>query len=74
MRGGPPPRVLQVGLPLRVPQDREAAIMLWTILVVLLVLWLLGFGAGIGGGAIHLILVVCVVLLVLGLVQRRNVP
>jgi Family of unknown function (DUF5670) len=31
--------------------------MLWTILVVLLVLWLLGFIGHIGGGFIHLLLV-----------------
>lgn len=40
--------------------------MLWTIVVVLLVLWLLGFIGGIGGGIIHLLLVVA---LVIGLIQ-----
>jgi len=28
--------------------------MLWTIIVVLLILWLLGFGLHVGGGLIHL--------------------
>ena len=33
--------------------------MLWTIFVVLLVMWLLGFSFHVGGGLIHLLLVVC---------------
>jgi hypothetical protein len=32
--------------------------MLWTILVILVVLWLLGFALKVGGGLIHLILVI----------------
>lgn len=40
--------------------------MLWTILVVLFVLWLLGFALHIGGGLIHLLLVVA---LIVGLIQ-----
>jgi len=48
--------------------------MLWTIVVVLLVLWLAGFAFHIAGGLIHLLLVVA---LIVGLVQlftgRRSV-
>jgi hypothetical protein len=40
--------------------------MLWTIVVVLLVLWLLGFTLQIGAGLIHVLLVVA---LIVGLVQ-----
>ena len=40
--------------------------MLWTIAMILLVLWLLGFALNIGGGIIHLLLVVA---LVVGLIQ-----
>jgi hypothetical protein len=40
--------------------------MLWTIVVILLVLWLLGFSLHIGAGLIHLLLIVA---LVVGLVQ-----
>jgi len=43
--------------------------MLWTILVVLLILWLLGFGLHVGGGLIHLLLVVAVVVLIYNLVS-----
>ncbi|MFC0524794.1 lmo0937 family membrane protein [Pontibacillus salicampi] len=43
--------------------------MLWTILVVLLILWLLGFSLQIGGGIIHLLLVIALVLLIINLVK-----
>ena len=38
--------------------------MLWTIVVILLVMWLLGFGFHIAGGLIHLLLVVALVVLI----------
>jgi hypothetical protein len=38
--------------------------MLWTIIIVLLVLWLLGFGFKIGGSLIHLLLVIALIVLV----------
>jgi hypothetical protein len=45
--------------------------MLWTIFVILLVLWLLGFFAfHVTSGFIHIILVVAVIVLILGLVRR----
>lgn len=40
--------------------------MLWTIVVILVILWLLGFSLHIAGGLIHILLVVA---LVVGLVQ-----
>lgn len=46
--------------------------MLWTILVILLVLWLLGFIAHVGGGLIHLILVVAVVVFIINLLSGRR--
>lgn len=47
--------------------------MLWTILVVLGILWLLGFSLHIGGALIHLLLVVALIVLVFNLVSgRRN--
>jgi hypothetical protein len=42
--------------------------MLWTIFVVLLVLWLLGFTLHIGGALIHLLIVVAVIVLIFNLV------
>ena len=47
--------------------------MLWTILVILMILWLLGFSLHMGGGLIHLLLVVAVIVLIFNLVSgRRN--
>ncbi len=46
--------------------------MLWTILVVLLILWLLGFSLHIAGGLIHLLLVVALVILVINLLSGRR--
>jgi hypothetical protein len=46
--------------------------MLWTIFVVLLILWLLGFSFHIAGGLIHLLLVVALVILVINLVGGRR--
>ncbi|MGB9234873.1 MAG: lmo0937 family membrane protein [Terriglobales bacterium] len=47
--------------------------MLWTIFVVLLILWLLGFTLHIAGGLIHLLLVVALIVLVINLVSGRRV-
>jgi hypothetical protein len=47
--------------------------MLWTIFVVLLILWLLGFSLHIAGGLIHLLLVIALVILVINLVGGRRV-
>jgi Family of unknown function (DUF5670) len=46
--------------------------MLWTIFVVLLVLWLLGFSLHIAGGLIHLILVLAVIMLIYNLIVGRR--
>lgn len=40
--------------------------MLWTIVVILVVLWLLGFSLNVGAGLIHILLVVA---LIIGLIQ-----
>jgi hypothetical protein len=45
--------------------------MIWTIFVILLILWLLGLVSSYTmGGFIHILLVVAVVVLVLGLFRR----
>jgi hypothetical protein len=46
--------------------------MLWTIFVVLLILWLLGFTLHVGGGLIHLVLVIAVVVLIYNLITGRR--
>ena len=48
--------------------------MLWTIFVILLVLWLLGLITSYTlGGFVHILLVLAVVVLVINLVQGRRV-
>ncbi len=46
--------------------------MLWTIFVVVLILWLLGFSFHIAGGLIHILLVVALVILVFNLISGRR--
>ena len=52
--------------------EKEIRIMLWTILVILLVLWLIGLLSNVGGSLIHLLLVVAVVVLIINLVTGRR--
>jgi hypothetical protein len=47
--------------------------MLWTIVVLLLVLWLLGFTMKVAGGLIHVLLVIALVVVVLRLLTGRRV-
>lgn len=46
--------------------------MLWTIFVIILVLWLLGFSFHIAGSLIHILLVVALVILVINLISGRR--
>lgn len=48
--------------------------MLWTIFIILLILWLLGLITGTTiGGFIHILLVIAVVVLIIRLIQGRPV-
>jgi hypothetical protein len=47
-------------------------IMLYTIVAILLVLWLLGLVANIGGGLIHILLVVALVAFIFNLMTGRR--
>ncbi|MGH9530332.1 MAG: lmo0937 family membrane protein [Terriglobales bacterium] len=46
--------------------------MLWTVFVLLLILWLLGFSFHIAGSLIHLLLVVALIVLVVNLLTGRR--
>jgi len=46
--------------------------MLWTIFVILLIMWLFGFGFHVAGSLIHLLLVVALVVLVINLLSGRG--
>jgi hypothetical protein len=53
--------------------QREEVAMLWTIFVILLVLWLLGVVTSYSlGGFIHVLLVIAVILAVMQLIQGRR--
>jgi hypothetical protein len=47
--------------------------MLWTIVVLLLILWVLGFSLHVAGGLIHVLLVIALVVIVLRLLTGRRV-
>jgi hypothetical protein len=45
---------------------------LWAVVVVLVVLWLLGLIVHIGGGLIHILLVVALIVLIYNLITRSR--
>jgi hypothetical protein len=47
--------------------------MLWTIVVILIVLWLLGFITATGGSLIHILLVIALILIVVQLLQGKKI-
>jgi hypothetical protein len=47
--------------------------MLWTIVVLLLILWLLGFTMHVAGGLVHLLLVIALIVIVFRLLTGRRV-
>jgi hypothetical protein len=62
----------RVGMDRRSP-EREEVSMLWTIFVILLVLWLLGVVTSYTlGGFIHVLLVIAVIMAVMQLIQGRR--
>ncbi|WP_110516467.1 lmo0937 family membrane protein [Alteribacter lacisalsi] len=46
--------------------------MLWTIVAIIIVLWLLGFSFEVGGGLIHLLLVVALIVAIINLISGRR--
>ena len=47
--------------------------MLWTIAVILLILWLLGaFALNVGGGLIHILLVIAVIVVLYRIITGRK--
>ena len=60
-------------LELRVTISKRKVFMLWTIFVVLLILWLLGFiGFHVLGAYIHILLLIALVVLILQLIGGRR--
>jgi hypothetical protein len=46
--------------------------MLWTLIVLLLLFWVLGFMFDVAGGIIHLLLVIAAVMFIVSLVRGRR--
>ena len=47
--------------------------MLWTIIAVLVVLWVLGLMGGVGGSMIHALLVIAAIVLIYNIVSGRRI-
>jgi predicted ferric reductase len=73
-RETPPGAVCEFTKADRLQRSRPGASMLWTIFVILLVLWLLGMVTSYTlYGYIHILLVIAVVVLLIRLIQGRSV-
>lgn len=48
--------------------------MLWSIIVILLILWVLGFSFKIAGGLVHILLVIALVVLIIRLITGGRAP
>lgn len=46
--------------------------MLWTLIVLLLLFWLLGFAFDVAGGIIHVLLVIALVIFLVNLISGRR--
>lgn len=46
--------------------------MLWTIIAILLIMWVLGLSFHVAGGLIHLLLVIALVVFVINLITGRR--
>ena len=57
---------------LSVRLERKDTTMLWTIVLIILALWVLGLIGCIGGSAIHLLLVLAAIVLIAQLVSGRR--
>ena len=62
-----PSRVVR---PRGAPDEGDA--MLWTVIVLLLLLWVIGFMFAVAGGFIHLLLLVVAALFLFNLIRRRR--
>ena len=53
--------------------EKGGALVLWTLFVILLVLWLAGFSFHVAGSVIHFLLVVAAIVLIYNLLTGRRV-
>ena len=55
-----------------VEKQKENVPMLWTIVLVLVVLWALGLIGSVGGGMVHILLVLAAIVVLFNLFSRRR--
>lgn len=53
-------------------ESRRRKEMIWTVLVILLVLWVIGFAVDIAGGLIHVLLVAAAIVLLVKFIGGRR--
>jgi len=46
--------------------------MLWTLFIILIILWVLGFSFNVAGGLVHILLVIALIVLIFRLVTGRT--
>lgn len=46
--------------------------LMWLIIVILVIMWLAGFSLNVGGGIIHVLLVIALILLIVNLVGGKR--
>ena len=51
----------------------EVMKMLWTIVAILIILWLLGFINAVGGPLVHLLLVIALIVIIVNLIQGKKI-
>src|SRR4029079_6689131 len=54
------------------PKGERMGNLLWLIIIILVIMWLGGFALHIGGGLIHLLLVIAVIVLIFQLITGRR--
>jgi uncharacterized membrane protein YtjA (UPF0391 family) len=64
--------VVSSGIRLALVIAGRRRLMLWTLIVLLLLFWLLGFAFDVAGGIIHVLLVIAVVLFLVNLFTGRR--
>ncbi|MFO7675664.1 MAG: lmo0937 family membrane protein [bacterium] len=55
-------------------QKKAGTGLFWAVAIVLLVLWLAGLLAGVGGPLVHILLVIALVLIIYRLAKGRKIP
>lgn len=48
--------------------------LIWTIIVILFILWIIGLVAHFGGGLIYILLVIAIILVIFNLLTGRRTP